>query len=81
MGQSTKKRLACLEMIGCLFSPRRLSGNRAVAGNHAKKAAELHGIILERSYLEPERDKVWNRMDLGDLTDNVALKRNQELQR
>ena len=53
----------------------------AVAGDYAKKAAVLHGISLECSYLEIEWDDLWNRMDLGDLSDDRALKRNQELQR
>ena len=53
----------------------------AVAGDYAKKAAVLYGISLECSYLKVEWDNLWNRMDLGDLTDDSALKRTQELQR
>ena len=52
----------------------------AVAGDYAKKAAVLHGISLECSYLEIEWESLWNCIDRVDFSDDLALKRNQELQ-
>lgn len=52
----------------------------AVAGDYAKKAAVLHGISLECSYLEIEWESLWNRIDHVDFSDELALKRNQDLQ-
>ena len=52
----------------------------AVAGDYAKKAAVLQGISLECSYLEIEWESLWNRIDRVDFSDDLALKRHQELQ-
>ena len=52
----------------------------AVAGDYAKKAAVLHGISLECSYLEIEWAGLWERIDGADYSDDSALARNQRLQ-
>ena len=73
--QDTKDRLACLDYrVSNSLKP--LPGNRAVAGDHAKKAAGLHGIGLECSYLGKRGISSSSRLDFGDLTGDLALKKN-----